>query len=61
MLSVTIFSVAGNAMAAVDLTGVTLDTTTPETLAATVITGLGVNSYLLALEAANILIREQKD
>ena len=26
-----------------------------------VITGLGVNSYLLALEAANILIREQKD
>jgi hypothetical protein len=33
---------ATNAMAAVDLTGVTLDTTTPETLAATVITGLGV-------------------
>jgi hypothetical protein len=30
------------AMAAVDLTGVTLDTATPETLAATVITGLGV-------------------
>lgn len=30
------------AMAAVDLTGVTLDTTTPETLAATVIGGLGV-------------------
>ena len=33
---------ASNAFAAVDLTGVTLDTTTPETLAATVITGLGV-------------------
>ena len=29
-------------MAAVDLTGVTLDTTTPETLAATVLTGLGI-------------------
>lgn len=34
--------VATNAMAAVDLTGVTLDTTSPETLAATVLTGLGV-------------------
>jgi hypothetical protein len=33
---------ASNAMAAVDLTGVTLDTTSPETLAATVLTGLGV-------------------
>jgi hypothetical protein len=33
---------ASNAHAAVDLTGVTLDTTTPETLAATVLTGLGV-------------------
>jgi hypothetical protein len=30
------------AYAAVDLTGVTLDTATPETLAATVLTGLGV-------------------
>lgn len=33
---------AGNALAAVDLTSVTLDTTSPETLAATVLTGLGV-------------------
>lgn len=33
---------ATNAMAAVDLTAVTLDTTSPETLAATVLTGLGV-------------------
>lgn len=33
---------ASNASAAVDLTGVTLDTTSPETLAATVLTGLGV-------------------
>ena len=33
---------AGNAMAAVDLTGVTLDTTSPETLAATILGGLGV-------------------
>jgi len=33
---------AGNAMAAVVLTGVTLDTATPEALAATVLTGLGV-------------------
>ena len=33
---------ATNASAAVDLTGVTLDTTSPETLAATVLTGLGV-------------------
>lgn len=33
---------AGNAMAAVDLTGVTMDTTTVETLAATVLVGLGV-------------------
>lgn len=30
------------AFAAVDLTGVTLDTTTPETLAATVLAGLGI-------------------
>jgi len=33
---------AGSAMAAVDLTGVTVDSTTPETLAATVLVGLGV-------------------
>jgi hypothetical protein len=33
---------AGSASAAVDLTSVTLDTTSPETLAATVLTGLGV-------------------
>ena len=31
-----------NASAAVDLLGVTLDTASPETLAATVLTGLGV-------------------
>jgi len=35
-------ALATNAMAAVDLTAVTLDTTSPETLAATVLTGLGV-------------------
>lgn len=33
---------ASSAFAAVDLTGVTLDTTTPETLAATVLGGLGI-------------------
>ena len=33
---------ASNAMAAVDLTGVTLDSTTPETLAATILAGLGI-------------------
>jgi len=33
---------ASSAMAAVDLTSVTLDTTSPETLAATVLIGLGV-------------------
>jgi hypothetical protein len=33
---------AAPAMAAVDLTGVTLDTTTPETLAATILGGLAV-------------------
>lgn len=33
---------AGTSFAAVDLTAVTLDTTSPETLAATVLTGLGV-------------------
>jgi len=33
---------AGNVFAAVDLTSVTLDTATPETLAATVLAGLGV-------------------
>jgi hypothetical protein len=33
---------AGNALAAVDLTGVTLDSTTPETLCATILIGLGV-------------------
>ena len=33
---------SGSAMAAVDLTGVSLDTTTPETLAATVLGGLAV-------------------
>ena len=32
----------GNAFAAVDLTGVTVDSTTPETLAATILVGLGV-------------------
>ena len=32
----------GSAFAAVDLTCVSLDTTTPETLAATVVAGLGV-------------------
>jgi hypothetical protein len=37
-----VVGVAGSASAAVDLTGVTLDTTSPETLAATVLTGLGV-------------------
>lgn len=33
---------AGSAMAAVDLTSVTVDSTTPETLAATILVGLGV-------------------
>jgi hypothetical protein len=33
---------ATNAMAAVDLTGVTVDSSTPETLAATILVGLGV-------------------
>ena len=33
---------AGNAMAAVDLTSVAVDSTTPETLAATILIGLGV-------------------
>ena len=33
---------ASNAMAAVDLAGVTIDSTTPETLAATILGGLGV-------------------
>ena len=33
---------AGSAVAAVDLTGVTVDVTTVETLAATVLVGLGV-------------------
>ena len=41
-LLVMSFVAAGNAMAAVVLTGVTLDTATPEALAATVLTGLGV-------------------
>ena len=36
------FVVVGNAFCAVDLTNVSLDTTTPETLAATIVTGLGV-------------------
>lgn len=35
-------ALATNVMAAVDLTAVELDTTSPETLAATVLTGLGV-------------------
>jgi len=35
-------AMAGNAMAAVDLTSVTMDTATPETLAATILAGLGV-------------------
>jgi len=34
--------VVSSSFAAVDLVGVTLDTTSPETLAATVLTGLGV-------------------
>jgi hypothetical protein len=34
--------VVGNAVAAVDLTSVTIDTSTPETLAATILAGLGV-------------------
>lgn len=33
---------AGNAMAAVDLTGITVDTATPEALAATILGGLAV-------------------
>lgn len=33
---------ASSSFAAVDLTGITLDTTTPETLAATIIGGLAV-------------------
>lgn len=37
-----IMAMATNSFAAVDLTGVTMDTTTPETLAATVIGGLAV-------------------
>jgi hypothetical protein len=37
-----VLAVVTNASAAVDLTGVTLDTTSPETLAATVLGGLGV-------------------
>lgn len=41
-IGVGLIGMASSAMAAVDLTGVTLDTTTPETLAATVLTGLGV-------------------
>lgn len=41
-LVVGTIAAAGNAMAAVDLTAVSLDTATPETLAATVLTGLGV-------------------
>lgn len=41
VIGMTVFT-AGSASAAVDLTAVTLDTTTPETLAATVLTGLGV-------------------
>lgn len=40
IVSMLIF--AGSASAEVVLTGVTLDTATPETLAATVLTGLGV-------------------
>jgi len=44
LLALLVLSIvaAGNAMAAVDLLGVTLDTATPEALAATVLTGLGV-------------------
>jgi len=41
-LFVCMFALVGSAFAAVDLTGVTLDTTTPETLAATIVAGLGV-------------------
>jgi hypothetical protein len=40
--SAALAGLASNSYAAVDLTGVTLDTTSPETLAATVLTGLGV-------------------
>jgi len=36
------FLMVTNAFCAVDLTGVSLDTTTPETLAATIVTALGV-------------------
>lgn len=42
MVLMVCLAIIGNATAAVDLTGVTLDTTSPETLAATVLTGLGV-------------------
>lgn len=37
-----VIAMAQSAFCAVDLTGVTVDTTTPETLAATILTGLGV-------------------
>ena len=44
LLALLVLSIvaAGNAMAAVDLLGVELDTATPEILAATVLSGLGV-------------------
>ena len=40
--AVACVAIASPAMAAVDLTSVTLDTSSPETLAATVLGGLGV-------------------
>jgi len=42
VITTGILASAGNAMSAVDLTGVTCDTTTVETLATTVLIGLGV-------------------
>lgn len=42
LLALAACFVSTSAFAAVDLTGVTIDTTTPETLAATIVTGLGV-------------------
>lgn len=42
MMLFAVLCIASQASAEVVLTGVTLDTATPETLAATVLTGLGV-------------------
>jgi len=41
-IGVAVVGFASNCFAAVDLTGITLDTTTPETLAATILAGLAV-------------------